>query len=1035
MQQTVPGKGMPASYVNLRMVMTLLIPFIFLSLSHTSGAAHRHKAATGIDKTVVTGRTAYLSAKADTLKAVRGYVRDNSGLPLPGATILIKGTRKGTATDASGYFKLYVEPAMTNGELIITYTGYGIKTAKVDFSQMLNFVLTPSTNELDQVQVIAYGTTTKRFSTGNVSTVTAAEIAKSPVANPLLALQGRVPGLVISQTNGKPGSGINVQLRGQNTIESGSGILYIIDGVPINGGSAGSINASLAQGSLLDLVNPADIESIDVLKDADATSIYGSRGANGVILITTKRGRPGRTRINLNTYTGFSKVTTLPKYLNLQQYLEMRREAFMNDNAKPGPIDYDVNGTWDTTRYTDWQKELLGGAGHTSDLQGSISGGNDNIQYLVGGGYHRDAPVRPTEGSFKKGAAHFSITGTSDNKKLFVNASGNFVSNINTIAPVNPTSLLGALAPNAPAALNPDGTINWDNNRFSNNPYALLRRPYLGRSRQLNSNVIVGYGIIKGLDVKVAAGYQYTTQNEYIGYPRSLSNPSAQASVPASADYRTNWVESWNIEPQINYNFSLGKGSFETLLGGTFRRLTSEDLSQKGAGYTNDALLRSPQAAATLSTFRFLSSENKYNATFGRVKYNWDNKYMLTLNGRYDGSSRFGPDSRYHFFWSAGASWIFTQEQAVKDFIPFLSFGKLRGSYGTTGNDNVGDYSYYDLFSSIDYSYQGSKGLRPLGLFNPDLAWESTRKIEGAIDLGFLNDRILVTAAYYTNRSNNQLLPYALSAATGFSSIRINTPATVGNRGWEFELRTVNVKTKDFEWTSAFNIATPRNKLIRYDGLIPNHPNLEIGKPLNIRRVYEYAGIDPQTGSYQFLNSEGKAVATPDVKTAIIDPTVKYYGGLQNTVRYKNLSLDFLLQYANNSVESPLLNGTLTPPGFMGNQLERLALDRWQKPGDVKNIAKYSQSIFALLNYATYAQNSTLAYTNVGFVRLKNVYLSYQMPSIWMKRTGIQQATLFAQGQNLLTFTREEFKDADPETGGLDLAPAKIFTFGIKLTL
>lgn len=972
-------------------------------------------------------------APPDPPKLVKGWVRDPSGNLLPGATVILKGTHKGTTTNADGYFELKADDGAESAELIITYTGFATKTATVSLKLPTVIYLKPSTSELDQVQVIAYGTTTKRFSTGNVATVTAADIAKNPVSNPLLALSGRVSGLVINQTTGMPGGAVSVQLRGRNSIGNGNDILYIIDGVPFKGGVAGSINSGLAQGNLLDLVNPADIESIDVLKDADATSIYGSRGANGVILITTKKGKPGRTQVNMSAYAGFSKITRMPEYMNLQQYLQMRHEAFANDNAKPGVSDFDVNGTWDTTRYTNWQKLILGGSAHTSDVQGSITGGTDNIQYLVGGGYHREDPVMPTSGALKKGSAHFSITGFSNDRKLSISAGGIYVSNTNNIAPLDPTGTIRNLAPNAPKPYNPDGTFNWENGTWDN-PFAALAQPYRGRSNHLNANVTIGYKVIKGMNVKVAAGYENVTQNEYVGSPLSLVNPFRLTGRQATARYRTANYGGWNIEPQVTYDFSLGKGKFETLLGATFRQQRNENLTQNGVGYASDALLRNPQAAATIVVEDFGNNENKYNATFGRIKYNLANKYILTLNGRYDGSSRFGPDSRFHFFWSAGGAWIFTEEKAIKEIVPFLSFGKLRGSYGTTGNDNIGDYAFLDLYKSLGYTYQGDKGLQPQALFNPDLQWEATRKIEGAIDLGFLNDRILVTASYYTNRSNNQLLAYQLSAVTGFSYIQRNLPAVVQNTGWEFELRTINMRRKNFEWTNSLNISLPRNKLTEYPGLTPDDPNYILGQPLGITRVYQYAGIDPQTGTYRFKDSEGKTVATPDKRTAFIDPTVKYYGGFQNTLRYKGWSLDLLFQFEQHTVKNPLLNG-IFPPGFSGNQLVSVALDRWQQPGDITDIPKYGQNIFSYLPWGLYARNSTLAYSGVSFLRLKNTSFSYQLPATWLQKMRMQQAALFIQCQNLLTFTKKEFRDFDPESGGINLSPMKTFTGGIKVTL
>lgn len=970
----------------------------------------------------------------DSLRLIRGYVRDQTGTPLPGATVMIKGTRKGTATDVNGYFKLHANKSMTNGELVITYTGFGVMTATADFSQVLNFTLSPSANELDQIQVIAYGTTTKRFSTGNISSVSGDEIIKNPVTNLLLGLPGRAPGLVIMQKTGFPGGAVDVQLRGINSIANGHNLLYIMDGVPVRGGTSGSISSPLLQGNRLELINPGDIESIDILKDADATSIYGSRGANGVLLITTKKGKQGPLRVNASGYEGFGKVTSMPEYMNLQEYLQLRREAFINDNAVPGRLDNDINGTWDTTRYTDWQKLIIGNTAHISDLQGNVSGGTDNVQYYVSGSYHRETAVTPTDGSLQRGSAHLSVNGASDNKKFTFSTTGIYTSITNTLTPDDAIDLIATLAPNAPAPFKPDGSLNWENNTFSN-PFATLRHPFQGRSRQVLGAATLGYQVINGMEIKLAGGFQRLTQYEYAGYPLSLTNPADQPTSTPTAFYRNAWNDGWNIEPQLNYRFSLAKGSFETLLGATFKKQAAENMGMWGKGYASDGLLKDPMAAKVLTPSGYISGEDKYNATFGRIKYIWDNKYILTLNSRYDGSSRLSPGNRYHFFWSGGAAWIFTQEKAVSTLVPFLSFGKLRGSYGTTGNDDIGDYSYYDSYLPFDFQYQGQTGLRPTSLFNQKLSWETTRKIEVALDLGFLNDRILATASYYTNSSTNQILPDRLSAVTGFTSIRRNLPAVVINNGWEMELRTVNIKSKNFEWTSLLNFAIPRNKLTRYDGLAANDPNFIIGKPLYITRVYTSAGVDPQTGQYLFLDSEGKAVPNPDQQTGIVDPTIKYYGGFENTLRYKGWSLDFLFQFANMPTETAFQNSGIFPPGSAVNQIRRVALDRWQKPGDVKPIAKSSQSLLTLLSYVQYAQRSDLAYTRVSYLRLKNAYLSYQLPAALLKKLRVQQLSLFAQGQDLLTFAPGSFKDADPETGGINMSPISMLAFGLKLTL
>lgn len=486
-----------------------------------------------INKTPDSSRGVVSPSNSDTPPPIdiHGRVTDSLGSPLAGASVFVKGSRKGAITDANGEFNL--KGVTSDKTLVISFTGYINKEYKTSNSSF-NITLNRSNNPLDQVQVIAYGTTTQRLSTGDVTTVTSKEIEQQPVSNPLAALEGRVPGLVVTQTTGAPGGGFTVQIRGQNSITNGNAPFYVIDGVPYQAQNATLINTTLQGGSPLNFINPADIASIEILKDADATSIYGSQAANGAILITTKQGKAGRTSVNLSTYAGTGAVTRNPQLLNTNEYLAMRHEAFANDAATPDPnSDYDLT-FWDTTRYTNWQKVLMGNPAHYYDAQASVSGGNSNTQFLIGGGYHRETSVFPVlvagQGADQKGSAHFSLTSSSDNKKFKISLNASYVSDVNTVQPNDFTFIAYNLPPDAPAIYSKDGALNWaplvpGQIGTWTNPFGSLYQTYKAVSSNLVANSILSYNLVKGLDIKASFGYTITQTNELINTPTTSIDP------------------------------------------------------------------------------------------------------------------------------------------------------------------------------------------------------------------------------------------------------------------------------------------------------------------------------------------------------------------------------------------------------------------------------------------------------------------------------------------------------------------------------
>jgi TonB-linked SusC/RagA family outer membrane protein len=998
---------------------------------------------------------------------VRGRVVDDKGDPLVGASVSVKGV-KATITDKDGNF--YLSNVDEKAVLKLSYIGY--KTIEVSATTNLgNVVLTLSDSKLDEVQIQAYGITSQRLSTGNISTIKAKDIAKSPVQNPLLAIAGRMAGVFIQQSSGIPGGGVKVRIQGQNSIFNGNDPLYVIDGIPYSSQLLPSINSILGTsgsqsvyntvGSPLSFINPGDIESIDILKDADATSIYGSRAANGAILVTTKKGSIGATKIDVNVQNGWGQVTRKAKLLNTQQYLEMRYEAAKNDGVN---LDDPSNNTdarksnryvdlkfWDQNRYTDWQKELIGGTSQYNDASISISGGNNSTNFLIGTNYKRETTVFPGELGDQKGSIHFNLTHISPNKKLKTSFNGLLLHDHNSLQALDLTNLSISLAPNAPILYNQDGSLNWETFNRTNgttlstwsNPLTYELSKYRIVTNNANINTSVSYQIIDGLEVKTDFGYTYLNSNELSMSPISAGLPENRPFITGSASYGMNNINSWTIEPQISYHFLLGRGAISALVGSTLYQLNRNRNALNGGGFTNDLQLEDIKAATTVQVDPnngSISTKYKYNAIFSRINYNFNNKYIANLTFRRDGSSRFGPENRFHNFGALSAAWIFTEEGFLKTN-SILSFGKVKASYGTTGNDQINDYAFISQFAVVSPSrpYQGSNGLTSQSLPNSYLQWEETKKTQIGLDLGFLKDRILLNSTYYVNYSSNQLLAYALPTITGYSNITANFPAVVKNYGWEFMLNTINIKSGLFQWTTSLNLTIPRNKLESFKDLENStySNSLILNQPVNIQRLYKFGGVNSTTGAYQFIDKNGGLTSDPgngtDNQISFYSPDPQFYGGFQNSFTYKKFQLDILFQFVK-QIKNNYYFGT-NPGVSKQNQPEAL-LERWQQSGDNKTVQKFSTYLVDPLyvNAFSYATLSDKAYSDASYLRLKNVSFSYQFPDSWKNKLRINNAKLFIQGQNLLTITR--YIGLDPENASsVSLPPLRVLTVGFQVVL
>jgi len=987
---------------------------------------------------------------------VGGRVLNEAGKPVPNVNIMIKGTKKWTQTDADGSFML--KDVADDAVLVLTAVNIEPQEIAVKGRSSVLAVVKTRVSELDDVQIIAYGATTRRFNTGSQTHVSSEEIAKQPVANVLQALQAIVPGLRVVSTSGIGSASFNTEIRGQNSIAYASSPLFIIDGVPLIAGgvdlkntTVGSVGdaknlgvnqnfmvSGITQSPLFSM-NPADIESIDVLKDADATAIYGSQGANGVILITTKRGKPGKTKFDVNVYSGAGKVTRMNKLLNTEEYLALRREAYKNDNLAPNVTDAPDLLVWDQHRYTDWQEMLIGNTARTTDAQAGISGGDEFTTYRVSGGYHRQSDVTTASGSDKRASFSLNLNTTTKDRRFRMSFSGSY-SGANSNQTSFDNSLI-SLPPNAPSVYDSTGKLNFKewgsyNSGFlglkASNPFGPLLRPYTAVTDNLQSNLQVQYQPIARLTLKVSGGYSLQQNTQLYITPKAsfdlTTNPTS------NTRFGNNSVKTWIAEPTAEYYINIGRGRLSAMAGGTYQSSVTKGFNTTASNFPNEALLRTMSAAATVTIYQDSYVPYRYNAVFGRLNYIWASKYLVNATARRDGSSRFGPGRQFGNFGAIGAAWIFSEEPFFKKNVPFISFGKLRGSYGVTGSANIGDYGFLSQWKGTGYSYQGSATLMPSSHYDPNIAWEENRKLEAGLELGLLKDRIQIITSWYRNRSENQLVSMPFPVYTGFPSLTTNLAAVVENTGWEVSVSSSNIKTKTLSWNSSFNISIPRNRLVSYPGLASSPYALiyEVGKPLTLQRLLHFTGVNPQTGAPMFtdVNKDTKTTAT-GVSNDLVPGRSKaseFYGGLSNTFQYKSLQLSFMLQFVKQA--GYLYKNTIAMPGGIYNQPRDL-LQHWQKPGDLS--ARPKVSTILVNDYINYEGSSDALLTDASFVRLQNVSLSYTLPAKWTRNYKSSYTRVYIQTQNLLVFT--PYEGADPETQNFSsVPPVRFITAGIQLT-
>ena len=1009
------------------------------------------------------------------VREISGTVTGKSGA-LSGVSVSQEGKDQVVLTGSSGAYQIQVSGK--SAVLVFRYAGYSVKRVKVgdrgkedgeegsrgnENNEVERSVINVSL-ELDSeiegkeadggtdkavvtgigeiVLNAGYYKVRDKERTGSIAKVSAKEIGNQPVGNVLGAVQGRMAGVSITQGGGMPGGGFDIQIRGRNSLRTSSNSeidgnqpLYVIDGVPVGGDMKSEFSTlviPLRSINPLNAINPNDIESIEILKDADATAIYGSRGANGVVLVTTKSGKSGKTELSLTTNYGISKAMIGLTMMNTGQYLGMRKQAYANDGISAYPANaYDINGKWSPERYTNWPEKLIGNWAASSSIQLALKGGSETTSFLISLGRNEQATVFEKDFKYVSHTLSGNLSHRSKDRKFQMTLANQFSFQKNNVVNEDITQKSLLLAPNAPELYKPDGSLNWENNTFTN-PVAVYNSSYQNKTIQFLSSLNAQFELLPHTVVKLNGGINYAAFEEWSLRPNTIYNPSfvtGQSSFYSSSSKSNNNRFSYITEPQLEWSLKRGGHELTVLLGASVQVEENSRESMRGSGFASNALLQNIGAAQTKTIADQVTTQYRYAAVFGRLNYQYKNRYILNVTGRRDGSSRFGENRKVASFGALGGAWLFSEEAFFKDS-SWLSFGKLRGSYGITGSDNIGDYQYLDNFTVSDYIYNSVTGLVPSRLYNPDFSWEKTRKLETALELGFLKNRLNISVSWYRNTSSNQLVGYQLPAITGFTSVLANMNAVVENKGWELELNARPISGELLKWSSGFNISIPKNKLLSFPGLegSPYENIFIVGQPVSIVKLYQLEGIDPATGLYRFkdFNGDGK-ITVPEDNKVVENIGVRYFGGWSNTLQYRNWDFSFLFQFVKQ--RNLNYNSIMPLPGGMFNQPVEV-LDVWSPQNPSGAYMPYSTGTVGDQNRAqNNFRSSTASVSDASFIRLKNVQLTYTLP---LKSRVLKTVKIYFQGQNLLTWTRYFGMDPEFTVGGF-LPPMKTYSFGTQI--
>ncbi|WP_316838418.1 TonB-dependent receptor [Pedobacter gandavensis] len=975
---------------------------------------------------------------------VRGIVVDERGLPLPGATITVKGTGKKAISDVKGEFHL--KNVDENAVLVISYLGYANKEVQVA-TDMRTIKLSPIEGNLDDVVISGFGIKqAKKDLTGASSQISGKDISTIPIQSFDNALAGRAAGVQVTSSSGLPGAAVSVNVRGISSITAGTQPLYIVDGVQV---ISGDNSRQFASSNALAGINPDDIETISILKDAASASIYGAQAANGVVVITTKRGKTGKTQVNFNPSIGFSNIIKKAPILNSAEFIQLSKEAIINRyGSLTVPTAADAAkllasfGDPATAPTYDWQDAVFR-TGITQNYILNATGGNETTKFFVSGAYNKQIGQEIGQ-DFNRATARVNLDHKISKKFSFetsLNLSSftqNGTSGGTAFSSPNRTAIL---MPPINPIYNPDGTYNtllygaYPNNVVQTTDYNIQR----ANTKAVVGNIVLNYQILKDLKFRssFSENYSYIAENSYTD-PRTPDG----ASVNGSASVANTTFADFNTDQTLNYSHVFNqKHNLNAVAGFSYKQEVNDGNNASGTGFPSYQF-KTLQSSAVKTVANSFYTAYKLAGYFARVDYSFNEKYLASATVRRDGSSRFGSNKRYGTFPAASLGWRLSKEDFLSQ-VTWIDELKLRGSYGILGNSSIGNFASRSLYQGLG-SYNGQPGINP-SLGNNDLSWEQAATTDVGVDFSFFKGRLSGGVGAFRKKTTDLLLARNLPITSGYAGINTNI-GKLKNEGIEIELNTVNLKTKDFEWSTTLNATFIRSKLLELnDGLQQLNFTYFVGKPLLSYFVVEYAGVNPADGNPMYYDINGNITYSPTAadRKIVGSQLPKGYGGLTNTFKYKAFTLTTFIQY---QYGSKINNVDGQFNRRMGSTIDRnqdrSELRRWQRPGDITDTPRpyYNTGVPAAAQSGgiTYLSpyGATSRFIEDGsYVRLKNVNLSYRLPASWLG-TSIRSLQIYAQAYNLVTLTK--FTGIDPEVQGSSsgIVPQyKNYTFGVQLGL
>lgn len=1024
----------------------------------TITGAPTSKAQPALDTTVTTSKDSLTNQATDTVTdkaqgTISGIVRDQKG-PLPGVSIAVKGQKEGVITDEAGKFSIN---APGNIVLVFSSLGYNAKEEFVNNRKVIDVTLSEESQALEEVEVVAvgYGTMDRSKLTSSVSSIGSDQIENDVLPSVTQAIQGKAGGVQVTQKSGSPGGGLNIRVRGTTSINASSDPLYVVDGIPVNSTTnfTGGTNFNFGGGTqginILSSINPSDVQSVEVLKDAASSSIYGARAANGVVLITTKKGQPGTSTFNFNMYEGFSEVPKKRWYefMNTEQYQDYMRDYYrfnLDDEGNPLPIPDQILSNPDIN--TDWQDQLFRSA-PTRNYELSASGGNDKTQYYTSIGYMKQEGVI-LNSNFSRLGARINLDHKHSEKLRFstsINLTRALNDRIQEENSKEGATKNGVVSPPNLPVYNPDGSFAYDQVSLSReNPIAMLTLPTnKAETFRVLANASAEYRFIPELALKTSFGTDLSFIDEtFFMPPIGLRSFASQGGIGARRNTRD---QLWINETTLTFDKIFGDHSLNALAGISVQESRLEFVDAQRSNFPSNDI-------EYISSGGVITGANSYPeewaiaSGFTRINYGYKGRYLFTANFRADGSSRFGPNNRWGYFPSFAAAWRISDEEFIKS-TPAISNLKLRASWGITGNQNIGNYASYSLYSG-GQNYLGLPGFIPNVLGDKNLKWETTKQLDIGVDLGLFNNRISVLADYYIKNTSDLLIGIPILSQSGYVN-RFTNFGEIQNKGFEFELSTQNL-TGDFKWSTTLNMTFNRNKVVslpeNVDRLLGGVGELNIaqaGLPLGTFYGWKMIGVNSETGLIDFEDRDGNATTptNPDDRQIIGDPNPDFFGGITNNFQYKNFDFSIMGQfsYGNDIFNYNLANG-LDGYNASSNGLVDWTR-RWRNPGDITDVPRPSPGD---LNNAAISDRFV---QDGSFFRLRNITLGYTFTNSITERIHVDRLRVYFTVQNAYVFTK--YRGYDPEVssshGGANTGliygydygsypQPRIFTAGINLT-